>query len=852
LNWIAQWIWDDGEARPRNHYLYFRRAFTLAEQPAFRATARVCADTRYKLYVNGSFVHHGPARSDPRHQTFEEYEIGPYLRAGENVIGALVTFYGVGTCYSLVGRGGFLLEAEVEQEGTPIRIVTDETWRTTPAPYRGGFERMSIQLPFPEVFDLRAEPVGWNASGFDDTGWQAATVIGPVGMDPWTSLEPRDIPLQRSRMILPAQLIQTNLTERPADGAGESLTPAEEMERATRLHPAPAGSVTWRHPGRFMTAPVSGAQGTSVVLDFGREVSGFVRLQFMQGAGGRVDVGYSERIEEDGSVNPNHFAGCPVHYADRLFLRSGAQEWVSFSPRAFRYLRLDFYDCPKPVEVQCELEQFTYPVEYRGEFQCSDPLLNRIWEVGRYTAELCMDDGYMDCPWRERGQWLADTRVEALVAAYAFGDTQLARRAWRQYAQSQGTTDGFGGDGPAPAHHAQDWLKCVYPSAPPFDTVLPPFNCIWLCGLWEYFLLSGDRGLLLELWTHVDRLLKLLERHESGSGLLQNLPGWVFVDWAKLDVRGEACHVNAFYYAGLLAAGKIARAVGMPERGGDLEMRAAEVKEAINDLLWDNARGLYADCLADGALSETVSEQANVLCMLYGIAERAQTEQILRAFYGDAGHPTTPAAQKAVRIATPYFSFYLLRALCSLGRREQALGYIRENWGRMLARGATTFWEHYEPQWSLCHAWSAAPTYDLPAEIAGIRPLQPGFEEFTVDLQPLGLTWLRARVPTVRGEIFLSYHYRSDQPFVDPMGGVIPLAHTEPAVTVNLTVPGGARAQASVPLAGIAHPTIAINGTRLIEKGVPIPGSGGDRLTLREDRLQFTAPAGQYHIAILR
>jgi hypothetical protein len=170
----------------------------------------------------------------------------------------------------------------------------------------------------------------------------------------------------------------------------------------------------------------------------------------------------------------------------------------------------------------------------------------------------------------------------------------------------------------------------------------------------------------------------------------------------------------------------------------------------------------------------------------------------------------------------------------------------------MLSRGATTFWEQYEPQWSLCHAWSAAPTYDLPAEIAGIRPTQPGFEEFTVDIQPVDLTWFRAVVPTVRGDIAVSYHFRTDQPSVDAMGVAAPLANISPAVTVNVSVPHGTRADIRIPLAGIVRPSISINGAPVIAAGAPVPGSGGEHLTIDGDRLRFSAPAGQYHIEVHR
>ena len=53
-----------------------------------------------------------------------------------------------------------------------------------------------------------------------------------------------------------------------------------------------------------------------------------------------------------------------------------------------------------------------YPVEHRGAFECSDPFLNELWKIGRTTLELCMHDGWEDCPGREQRQWLGDATVE--------------------------------------------------------------------------------------------------------------------------------------------------------------------------------------------------------------------------------------------------------------------------------------------------------------------------------------------------------------------------------------------------------------------------------------------------------
>lgn len=842
MDWQATWVWDDGPARPLNAYLYLRKSFVLPRRPSGPATIRVSADTRYRLYVNGrtSASYNGPARGDHLHHCIDTHEVEGLVE-GENVLSALVYFVGVGTCHSMLGRAGFLLEARIPAGDETIVVGTDETWRLHPAPYLGGFERMSIQLPFPEVFDAAKEPVGWRLPGFDDSAWGCATVVARPGEEPWPRLEDRDIPALRRRESPRPRLASVLALKRVSKPCA---TPAEEMEAATSLETWP-GDGPVRLRGRALHVEPCPEPGVSIVIDYGREVSGYFGLAFRGTGAARVDVGYSERLEADGVVNPNHFGGCDVHYADRvLWAAGGADAWQTLNPRAFRYVRLDVHDCTEPLTILPQFVAAGYPVRTVGTFQCSDPLLERIWEVGRYTAELCMDDAYMDCPWRERGQWLADARIEALVSAYAFGDTLLTRRAWRQYAQSQRVLDAWGGEGPAPEHHAAAWVKCVYPAAPPFDSVLPTFNCIWLTGLWEYFLLTGDRSLLDEVWQAVQSLVLLLKDHESPNGLLHNLPGWLIVDWANVDLRGEATAVNAYYHAGLQAAARIARALGRPELGSQWEMRAADVRDALNDLLWDRERGVYIDALVDGARSEVVSEQANILCVLYGVADREQRQRILDRF---VRRDPAPEPQW-VRIQTPYFAFYLLRALYGLGMHQEALDYTRKHWGDMLARGATTFWEQYEPQWSLCHAWSSAPTYDLPAEVAGIRPLQPGYEEFSVDVRPADLTWFRAVVPSPRGEIRVSYHYRTDRPFVDAMGAPMPVACASPAVTVSLQVPASTQAHVSVPLADVQNPRVTINGEEVVRDGAPVHA----QVQLADGRLAFRAVPGEYLVEVHR
>jgi alpha-L-rhamnosidase len=104
-------------------------------------------------------------------------------------------------------------------------------------------------------------------------------------------------------------------------------------------------------------------------------------------------------------------------------------------------------------------------------------------------------------------------------------------------------------------------------------------------------------------------------------------------------------------------------------------------------------------------------------------------------------------------IVTPYYGYYILRAMAQMGHRTEALQWIRENWGDMLREGSTSFYEAYDPSWykedfhfslqadnrsgyfvSLAHGWSTGPTAWIMEEILSIQPTAAGFS--SVDIRP--------------------------------------------------------------------------------------------------------------------
>ena len=95
------------------------------------------------------------------------------------------------------------------------------------------------------------------------------------------------------------------------------------------------------------------------------------------------------------------------------------QTWNPLTWRGFRYFAIRENSDIYINEVSAIFRSF--PVKKSGFFSCSDETLNRIWEIGRWSMQICAHDTWMDTPWREQTQYIAgDTRYMLRYSAYAF------------------------------------------------------------------------------------------------------------------------------------------------------------------------------------------------------------------------------------------------------------------------------------------------------------------------------------------------------------------------------------------------------------------------------------------------
>lgn len=706
VDWQAKWIWARGYLETPNCYVYARRQFEARAISA--ASVLVTCSSEYKLYINGRYVGRGPGPCRPTYQYYDQHDVKHVIRSGKNVVAVLCYNYGVDTGFRPRTPGGLLLRMCLTRAGADeIVIATDHEWRVWPGEdFDFGSARMSDTAGFQEVYDSRRKPVGWNVVGFDDEDWRPPEVIGEAGVEPWTSLVPRPIPRLRERELFAERVVRCGVVA-ALDEPG--LDVASRIQRG-KHHPDPNAV---KHPDAALrassqVAEVAPGADAFVVVDFGCEVVGFPTIRFRDAGVGTVDIGYSEALDDNGDVAIMRQG---ILQADRVILHGGRQEWQSFGRRAFRYLQLTFRDIDAPLHLESvSVNSVGYPVEQVSTFECSDENIDRVWQAGLRTLSACMQDCYESSPLNGRGKCAGDIRVQALTNYCSFLDSKLVAKTLAEMAHGEPEDGWFAG------------------ARPPFaDDMRSETSLLWVIALHDYYLHVGDRTLVERLYPNVRLLMeRCVDARESENGLLVGDPG------------RESCAQSALYYQALRDAAKLASAVGSIEDAVRWHDTAEGVLAAYNSVFWSEARGAYAD-------GEVVDVVSNALAVLFGLADYRRCELISSLFKSRAD---------ATGSVGPVRAFYLLHAMARLEMGEEAVGLIREIWGGMLQRGATTWWEDFDPSWpeqvicpgGLCHSPSGGPTCFLPSEVLGVKPSMP--ESSVVLIQPSvgGLEWARGRV----------------------------------------------------------------------------------------------------------
>lgn len=689
----------------------FRKAFRVDGDVA-RASLRVSALGLFRFSVNGKRVgadELAPGWTDyHRRVACPTYDVTELLKRGDNAIGAIA---GDGWFAGRIGLAGImpgypargiygrrpcvLAELSIElADGSRTVIATDETWKSTlDGPIR------SSDLLDGEVYDARRELPGWDAPGFDDSAWR---------------------PVEIAREYAPKRVAELC----------EPIRVTREVTPIALTEPAP----------------------NVFVFDMGQNMVGWCRMRVRGRTGATVALRHGEMLDENGQLYTANLRGAAQ--TDAFTLRGGGVETLEphFTYHGFRYVEVTGLDAAPALDDLVGRVVHTAAREV-GEFECSEPMLTKLWENIVWTQRANLMSVPTDCPQRdERLGWMGDIQAFAPTASLVM-DLGPFFQKWLADVRDAQASDGRFPDF-APHPFGPDQRFSGVPAWGDAGVVVP----------WSAYQSYGDRRIIEESWDSVTRWIDWI-RKENPDLVWRKARNNDYGDWLNGStlVRDgwskDGCEVPKDLFATAMFARSTGIAAQMARvlEKSDAERENATLHEGV-------VAAFRREFLGQDAVLRGDTQAGYALALAFDLLPPEQRERALdrlvRGIQARGGALTTGM------MATHF-------ALLELSRRGHhelacAIATRRDfpSWGFAIDNGATTLWERWDgfvpgrgfqdAGMNSFNHWAFGSIGEwLMRMVAGIDPdeSKPAWEHVTIRPRPGFITHARGQYDSIRGRI---------------------------------------------------------------------------------------------------
>lgn len=642
---LARPVWAEHAEEEKNCQLGFVRKFS---NHAGKAMLYIATAGQYFLYLNGSFITFGPARGPKGF--FRVDTISLSIPEGENVLAILAINPGI-CSFELIRQSAFL-QAELVCEdkilaATGVEEMDFTGFRLTE--YVRKIQRYSYQRTFAEGYRLTPSYRDWmrgkacsNAipcnivvqkeahtgkeeqhDGSDTKGRETTHVarqylsrglkeaafpkVRPDHLHArgqFEIQEPKNPYRDRSL---------TNACESPANRYLEGFQPMElEWQLSEEVQSFHTSELV---PQEYDLTKSADSQqicgGEFVILQWPQERSGFLSLSFSCKEAGSLYLVFDEIPDAQGDVDPMRLTCCN---AVRLDCEKGDYTFQSRKSYSMRYCKLlaksGSFEIP-----DIWIDEVICPEHISWNYHSKDSKTEAILQAAKQTFLQNSSDIFMDCPSRERAGWLCDSFFLGR-AEYEFTGHNAVER---NFLENYGLPESFETlpDGMVPM---------CYPSNQTVggpEAYIPNWALWLLLELTEYYGRTGDNDIKNLYERRTSRMLAWFAQYENGDGLLEKVPGWVFVEWSKANefVQDINYPTNMLYGKALKEIGKLYDQHDLMEKGERI-LNLVRKRSFDGEFFTDNAI-----CTDEGYL---------------GTSNRTETCQYYAFFTGTATPDTYP------------------------------------------------------------------------------------------------------------------------------------------------------------------------------------------------------------------
>lgn len=695
-------VWLKGLSKRKNTTAFFRLKI---KKSVGKYRLRLAGAGVFRLMVGDCLVGYGPRRTKNGFGTINEYDISKFVHKGDVWITVEIAYYGNDSFYIIDEQPFFW--CEIYKDGSLFKQTDDfEAYCNSTRVQK--VLRYSWQRNFLETYHLERDPFLRYDGEIDAAPCEIEEVVG-------NELTEVDLPYPTFARQQFKQIESGGVEMREKGATPYAMTKSSNKDSFSFFFPDDElESDAVKEYSRFYLDRESKSRDRFTTWELSENKTGFIYVDLTVDHDSEVWFTFDEVINEEKLLHhsvpqeiaerdlqecyrngtyPLHFARVSTCNLLKYSLKKGRYRLLSFEPYTMKYLRILTVGASVKID-ELSLIAYENPDVLAYSYKSDDEVKNAVFRAAQNTLSQNSVDLLTDCPSRERTGWLCDSFFSSRAEFILTGKNRVEKNGLDCFLSDAGRSD---------------IPSCMPPMCFPNDhkngKFIPNWGMFLYLELEEYVARNNDFAFAERFKEKAYALLSYFESFENEYGFLEDLDGWIFVEWSKSNdyTNGVNFPTNMLYSAYLKALGRL-------YSDEKLIVKGNEIAQKINQ--WAIKDDFYVDnaVRANGVLTKTnhISETCQYYAFYFGIATKEANEKLYRIIFEEFSNEQKRNQEYRFVDSSNMFIGDVLRLdyLHKIGKHKQVISECLRLFGKMATRSGS-LWEYETPLGSCCHAFAS-------------------------------------------------------------------------------------------------------------------------------------------------
>lgn len=737
--------------------------YTSFEKPKGSVSMKITGRSFLRVFINGNFVHYGPARSPHNYLRVDQIDITDYLLDGVNHLAVELISYNITTNLFVTHESGIFV-CEV--------LCNNQVLCASGKDFKGVILNQKNAKTEPIGFGRRVPVENYTLdSAYYDWKFGKAEFLEVQELNNGDQYLPRGV-LNADFSLVDYVQFMTIYSKEPQKS---QLPPRKWFESDDYGNDcARPSTVCVNERNTAFDGTLQTENGSYILSDlkkdaaldfeFSETFTGFVGIHFSSASPCVIDLVYNDILDENGNGLAYDDS---THKLSHLISNGGEHSFLSFEPHFVRHIQVIVRGCGSITIHKVFARRCQYQNLLGGSFSSSDRQLNEIWKGAYLTTITNTLDVFMDSPSRERGGWAGDSYWTGRAARMLMGDNLVEGAMLENFFLAPKTEvfkNGFPQAYPGGREQEQGFL---------FN-----WNLFLIYEFIDYYRRCANEDIKTRFQARIEAFMETVATFENDFSLLENPFGTIFIDWSPANNHDYnhpiSIPTNAFY-ADLLE--------GLSSIYGkdDYHLKAEKIKQVLHEEYSKIAAEQYhpfttypfiSDSyeVKDGKLTARglISEAASYYLFFNNVLTEKNAPDLAKNLCDYFGlMPSKYRGTSHLSIAPSGIFFgQMMRfeMLSKIGRHDLIIPELKNLCGYMLDNGGGTYYETLSGKDSRNHGFGGHFGVVITRDILGLDMPNEVDKKITVAPHPSGLKWAKGSIK-VENSTASVHWFLSDEEF---------------------------------------------------------------------------------------